>query len=308
MSGEDMRKISARRLGFTLVELLVVIAIIAILVALLLPAVNAAREAARRTQCINNMRQIGLGLLNYESTAGSLPPGDRRTEQPVNSLYSWVTLTLPYLEETAVYNTIDFTIPFYQQIDTAENYHHIFFDTFLCPTDIRVDLVNDFYGARGNYAANAGIGFLRMDDPTPDQATLVELGVFLVNKGTKLNQISDGLSKTAGISEIRKVAGQDTRGVLHFSAGALYMHDFTPNADTMDRTRWCIRSDVAPCRPTAEEWRGPWRHTARSAHPGGVNVMALDNSVRFVSEDIELDVWQAACTPRGSETGSLDSQ
>ncbi len=302
MRNQIGRRVSA----FTLVELLVVIAIIGILVALLLPAVNSAREAARRTQCINNIRQVGLAILNYESANRELPAADRRTDPPVKSLFSWVTLILPYLEETAVHDTVDFTIPFYEQQGQGLNYHHIIFESFLCPSDVQVGIVNDFYGARGNYAANAGIGFVRMDEPFPDQTLLTKQGVFLVNKGTKLRRISDGASKTIGIAELRKVPGEDTRGSLHFGAGVMYMHDFTPNADVMDRTRWCIRADYAPCRPTADTWKGPWRHTSRSPHTGGINAAAVDNSIRFVSNDVDLFIWQALSTPRGGEVASLE--
>ena len=97
--------------GFTLVELLVVIAIIGVLIALLLPAVQAAREAARRSQCSNNLKQIGLGLLNYESARGHFPPGQYKPEN-VNekSAYSWSVWHLPYIEQQALYDRIDFTV------------------------------------------------------------------------------------------------------------------------------------------------------------------------------------------------------
>src|SRR6267143_242800 len=90
---------SMRRRGFTLIELLVVIAIIAVLIALLLPAVQAARDAARRPQCVNNLKQIGLGMMNYESTNGSLPPGEKGC-----CWGTWGVFILPYIEQTQLYN------------------------------------------------------------------------------------------------------------------------------------------------------------------------------------------------------------
>ncbi|MEQ8849983.1 DUF1559 domain-containing protein [Botrimarina sp.] len=339
------------RPGFTLVELLVVIAIIGILVALLLPAVQSAREAARRSSCLNNLRQVGLSLANYESSQGVLPEGhvsvieyvDPATNQRVQgseafSAYSWVTRILPYLEESSIYSTIDFKVPFYLQIanGVANPYHHIEFETMRCPSDEDVGIISDFYGARGNYAANAGIGFLWMNDRTPDQcgnnnpfatiepvgnhvdrcpsgrSSMLHLGPFQVNRPLRLAKITDGTSKTVGLSEIRLVEGQDTRGSLHFSAGVLYMHDAPPNADQVTRggrtsawpdfTRFCIENqDYAPCRANREQWRGQWHHIARSTHPGGVNSMMLDQSVTFVTDDVEPALWQAYSTFNGEE-------
>lgn len=128
----------------------------------------------------------------------------------------------------------------------------------------------------------------------------------MVNKGRKMSEFEDGTSKTAAVSELLTIPGTDTRGTLHFGAASMYMHDYLPNhVDTssiqVDQTRWCVTTDVAPCRITNEEWRGEWKHTARSAHPGGVNLMLVDTSVRFVSESVSLETWQAYSTPRGGE-------
>ena len=157
------------RRGFTLVELLVVIAIIGVLVALLLPAIQAAREAARRAQCQNNLHQIGVALMNYESRAGEFPPGDVRVNHPTQNipktLHSWVTILMNFIEQGNVYKSTDWVKKTLEERDLArDTTHHIPLAAFSCPSDIEVGIVNSFYGARGNYAANGGTGWLWMDD------------------------------------------------------------------------------------------------------------------------------------------------
>src|SRR6476646_10711529 len=128
--------------GFTLVELLVVIAIIGVLVAMLLPAIQSAREAARRSQCTNNLKQLGIAIQNYESARKELPPGHRMTKvgTDIDSLGSWVTVILPYLEESALFSQIDPKIKFFEQtVDVGkgefEKTHHIFLPSMACPSD-----------------------------------------------------------------------------------------------------------------------------------------------------------------------------
>jgi prepilin-type N-terminal cleavage/methylation domain-containing protein len=331
------------RNGFTLVELLVVIAIIGILVALLLPAIQAAREAARRSQCLNNLRQVGIATMNYESAKKRLPIGatqrygkDPKTGQDYSgdpTMYSWVSLLMPYVEEASLYSQVDWQLPLgvRNDLNPPDTSHHIEFQTYKCPSDQRVGIANNWYGARGNYAGNVGIGVVWMNDPSPKQdcsltkqfgctvkpagppgsdkinpeapdSSLSRFGTFMVNKGRRMSEFVDGTSKTAAISEIRNVEGTDTRGVLHFGAGVMYMHDYPPNFTTLgDRTRWCQSIYYAPCVPTQDEWKGAWRHFARSAHSGGVNLIMVDTSAQFISDDISEEAWHAIATPSGAE-------
>ncbi|TWT97727.1 hypothetical protein Pla108_18790 [Botrimarina colliarenosi] len=338
----------SRRAAFTLVELLVVIAIIGILVALLLPAVQAAREAARRTECTNNIRQSGLALLNYESSQRKLPFGATQRygiNPQTNQLYtgdptmfSWISTLMPYVEEASLYANVDWSVPLGARNDSGDTSHHLKFETYLCPSSDEVGIVNNWYGARGNYAANAGIGFVWMNDPSPEQncgfgsqfgctphpfssqdgndvnwprrnpehpdSSLMRYGTFQVNRGRRMGEFIDGTSKTAAVCEVRTVEGTDTRGTLHFGAAAMYMHDYVPNDDASDWTRYCIENDFAPCRSTevtGGQWRGQWRQFARSAHPGGVNLLAVDGSVRFVPDDVDENIWKAYATPNGTE-------
>jgi Protein of unknown function (DUF1559) len=133
----------------------------------------------------------------------------------------------------------------------------------------------------------------------------------MVNKGRKMSEFNDGTSKTAAISEVRNIEGEDTRGVLHFGAGVLYMHDFPPNyiagsSDVKERTRYCVNVEYAACQLSPQEWKGDWKHFARSAHPGGVNIMMADTSTKFVSNSINEDLWKALATPKGDETINED--
>ncbi|QEG34332.1 DUF1559 domain-containing protein [Bythopirellula goksoeyrii] len=337
---ESSRKSLAQ--GLTLIELLVVISIIGILVSLLLPAVQAAREAARRTQCTNHLRQIGLALMNYESAHGSLPKGDwrqRMRSSNIDSLGTWVSVTLPYLEEANLHQRIDFSKPFFEQQELTESLlpHHIFFDTHICPSNGRMDLIrwnNAHYGARGNYAANAGWAGpdsgVWMNDIQweqigtdgrghPENPTGVEFiahngrtihsaisgfGPFMVNKGIALQEATDGTSHTVAVSEVRNVEGDDIRGSLHFGGGVMYLHSEVPNTAIQDFTRLCVSTMEAPCVSTEETWRGYHKLSARSAHPGGVNVLYLDSSVRFVGNQIDRNMWKAVSTFAGEELSS----
>jgi len=345
--------------GFTLVELLVVIAIIGVLVALLLPAVQAAREAARRTQCINNLKQIGLGLLNHESSRGKLPPGHIRkviADGNIDSIASWISVTLPYFEQTNIYTQIDFDVPFYLHpgVATGQSYHSQFIPLFDCPSDgaaSNLQMVlngggtTNRYGARGNYVANAGysrdkFGIWQNDDswqqvkfatsanPGPiltdntgktARSSLIGFGPFMVNRELKLREVTDGLSNTAMVSEVLNIEGNDSRGTLHWGGGAHFLLTHPPNASFNDLTRHCITEHEAPCKTSRRTWQGAHQLTARSGHPGGVNVLLMDSSAHFVSDDVDTvqnvtevsygdrpGLWQTYATFAGEESISGD--
>ena len=296
-----------RSRGFTLVELLVVIAIIGVLVALLLPAVQAARESARRTQCINNLHNIGLALHNYASARETFPPGDVRHATygggtQIKSMYGWISLIMPYIEEANAHSTADWLVSLEDRNNSGNTAHHIFLDTFACPSEINppaeVGLINNFYGARGNYVANAGTGFYWAEDattedamkgwleshninddprvarPNPSGVHMSSLGLFTVSdiraKGRPFGQVIDGTSNTAAVCELRMVPETDTRGAMHFGPGSLYMHDHPPNTpinsfnplsflEIADWTRYCNDTAAEEISPCRPGASPTWR-------------------------------------------------
>ena len=213
----------SRRQGFTLIELLVVVAIIAILVALLLPAVQNAREAARRTQCRNNLKQIGLALANYESThsvfpmatvadgyisGGSFvnPPGD-------GGLWSPQARLLPYLEEAALYDVADLTIAYDEGVNIESGVKWFRVDTLLCPSepnDRGRNLADPDPGERYyplNYGYNAGTWQVY------DVATQAGGdGAFATNQSFGARDFSDGMSNTIGMAEVKTFTAYNRDG------------------------------------------------------------------------------------------------
>jgi hypothetical protein len=168
--------------------------------------------------------------------------------------------------------------------------------------------------ARGSYVANNGFGPMR--DSTLKNVPVIRslpgssvrsasaAGVFFLNSKMRVASILDGTSKTAFVSEIRVVQGEDFRGVFHYPEGPLYHHNFTPNSPIPDeiRSSMCVDVPEAPCLGTFNSWN-PRRltMTSRSYHPGGVNQLLGDSSARFIDESINLAIWHALATPEQVE-------
>ncbi|MEQ8847166.1 DUF1559 domain-containing protein [Botrimarina sp.] len=210
------------RAGFTLVELLVVIAIIGVLVALLLPAVQSAREAARRTECVNKLKQITLAAINYEATEGRLPPAGLLDPEPrvyarqqyevvnqfTGKMHSWAVLLLPYLEEGPLYDRFDLSRSL---LDQAGDPQSAWVDSLLCPSDdARGRFFQDNQFVQGRTFAKGNYG--GYTSPFHNDLQLLYPGALVV-RGLEARKVIDGLSKTLAFAELRTRADPlDERG------------------------------------------------------------------------------------------------
>ncbi|MDO4584948.1 MAG: DUF1559 domain-containing protein [Planctomycetia bacterium] len=297
--------------GFTLVELLVVIAIIGMLVGLLLPAVQQAREAARRMQCSNHFKQWGLAMLNYETSMKKLPYGamhgssadswcSRKTkvnypeaEQGAGQRATFVPLLWPYLEQTALFQQIDLkTVNIESQAQREK------IPLYTCPSDRpgswKQSATSEGTRARGNYILCWGYGD-HEHNPIEGESQYYK-AAFGNNRYTTLQEIRDGLSNTFFMSEVllpQDDIYQDFRGdFMNDDCGCMnFMTVYTPNSgiDTMS----CVGDEhldyPGPCQTSSTTVYV----SARSNHPGGVGALRGDGSVTFITDGISIDVWRA---------------
>jgi len=318
--GRRRAQVVGWRVAFTLVELLVVIAIIGVLVGLLLPAIQSAREAARRMQCTNNLKQLGLAAQNFYAARGHFPmgyywpapPGDMSQINKNGNEATWIVYLLPYLEQNALNDSIDWSLGFGWAMNDRSNYQVVStpIPALQCPSSPVVELFLDTY-ARGNYVANNGIGpmtdSMTIDLPIerhipshPRMMSRSTAGVFYLNSKTSMRKITDGASNVALFSEIITVPDDDFRGVMYYPEGVFYHHNYTPNSSVPDELRgsFCVNTVDAPCIPAYSNFSPRnLTMTARSYHVGGVNLALADGSVHFVGESVDLDTWQALATP-----------
>lgn len=314
-----------------------VIAIIGILVALLLPAVQSAREAARRAQCQNNIRQLALALHMYHDSAQAFPPAtnwpkpsDMDRSRSINFGPNWVILALPYMEGQTVYDSFDLT-RFVADPLNAEA-HATQLGVMLCPSDPynQVPLSGESHAeiqhlaglwGRGNYGANAGLGYLTLDahcdaidghgcSADPKNWTYYRTqGVMGGNISTSIQDITDGTSRTVLVTEIRAgVNERDVRGTWALEGAgpsAVAAHGFVGDArgpncpfERADDIVGCggAQRSVGGSRPMAELGMGCFNASSaanrqacpRSMHPGGIFVAMCDGSVRWVGDFIEV--------------------
>ena len=311
--------------GFTLIELLVVIAIIAILIGLLLPAVQKVREAAARVKCQNNLKQIALAMHNYHDACHLLPPAYvTRSDLPSGNFYRWSSFALisPYLEQTAIYNNLRLDQSLYSAPPETPGvmlrpihapWVALKIPIFLCPSDVRTE-VQPGWGA-ANYQVNAGDG--------ANGGTAPGTGPIFQDARIHLLAITDGTSNTAMISESLIGRGgtataittrQDVEELFRFIPAVTPLSEAACAAatviDTQRQARWADGASTVhqynhyylpnDRTPDCASRGGFWK-TARSRHPGGVNIAFCDGSVRFLREGIPLATWRALGTRAGGE-------
>lgn len=327
-----------RRSGFTLVELLVVIAIIGILIALLLPAVQAAREAARRMSCGNNLKQIGLALHNFEGTYKHFPPNWRPTiPTPSGSIDGWSAQAqlLPYLEQNNLSSTIDFTRSYNLATNIIIDGKPVKLSAYRTPTYLCPSMLKDQVRLEAgvpihyplSYGVNEGVWFvynpaLKVGGP----------GAFYPGANLRTGDFVDGMTFTLALAEVKgfnayyRNAGaanpaeptpaqvcslggefKADSGHTEWVDGRLHQTGFTtlftPNTEVLCNVGGTVYdvdwSNMQEGKSATVSTYGAV--TSRSYHPGGVQVVMMDGSVHFVADTIELPVWRALSTRDGRE-------
>lgn len=297
-----------RKKGFTLVELLVVIAIIGILVALLLPAVQAAREAARRTQCSNKLKQLGLAMHNYHDTFLTLPPGAcgggiAGFGDNNQSGYVWIRFVLPFIEMSNFNDQWQVGRQYADgtQVNGVSNNSLIqtLIPAYTCPSDVTTKTWNNT--PNYNYAVNLG----NTDTGRTNPFNGVAFGSAPFESGTgatrayNLAALVDGTSNTLLLAEIRAgQVGQDLRGLTWYVPHVGMTTYYAPNTKSPDALNggFCQNASNAPlglpCVAASAADGNPSRFSSRSRHPNGVLVTLGDASTRYVSQTIDITTWR----------------
>ena len=289
------------RPAFTLIELLVALAVIGILMALILPAVQQSREAARRVQCQNNLKQLALAMLNYESAAQIFPMGEVHGIDPrgwgphcwwEGSIGCWENLIFPYFEQTALYDMLNFTVnPQYLDINNLEVLRASVPMT-QCPSNPNTEFTNAWGGnpldvcrTLHYYAVAGSTEFSNLFHPDGTETyghCNANDGMFFNDSATRGQMIRDGMSQTAMLGEVWGQAGVSNPPSSPPEARGMALHaevyfDWPPNSNHLD----------------------PWK--LGSFHPGGAHIAMADGSVRFLSNFIDLSTVRALATIRGGE-------
>ena len=297
-----MFKIPRRRSAFTLIELLVVIAIIAVLIALLLPAVQQAREAARRSQCKNNLKQYGLAIHNYVDAYGQLPMGGTGTAPYYYNNYpgvTWQVRVLPFLDQAPLFNQLDFKLAstFDQVLNDGQpaRVHTVPYSG--CPSDTSPRVISGWaqtsysgcQGSQGNLSVDPNcnqfqIFALKVNPNNGDTLDTTQVSGVFNRLGAKFRfaDITDGLSNTLCVGEILPRCHDHVGGFWHGNGmGNAHASTITP-INTM--TTCDFTSASIPCH-AQNNWNYSWGF--RSQHVGGAHFVLCDGSVRFLSQNMD---------------------
>jgi len=292
--------------GFTLIELLVVIAVVAILLALLLPAVQAAREAARRMQCRNNCRQIGLAMHLYHDAIGTLPPGQNGW-----GWGTWQLFLLPYVEQRAMFNAYQQPSLYNDTVNLPVTTRRL--NLFTCPSDHARAPLGGI--TSHNYACNYGntdiYQSVEFDEVFFRGAPFTDVRLdpenpFANHQTIPLSQFVDGTSATMLIAEVVQGDGADLRGFTWYGPSSGFTTFLGPNSKSPDVLTFpdqCVYpfGSNPPCTDETNPATPAVMLAARSRHPGGVNVVMADSSVKFIGDNINIDLWRALSTTQGNE-------
>lgn len=308
-----------RRMAFTLIELLVVIAIIAVLIALLLPAVQQAREAARRTQCKNHMKQIGLALHNYHDAFQVFPPGGTaanvQANYPGNSCHSWSADILPYMDQANMYNTFNFThvSPWWASNTggSPEMLNAIYtpIPAYLCPSSTLATYAGYGWSTTNHWGKSAAINYVGIMGSTqfPTDPLRSDNGMFFKNSKIGVRDCLDGTSNTMAVGEYSGLAnGQPISSVNtagpEVTYGWMNACSWFTGYDTGTGTLGYVYSiqlasyKTVTYAPNTAFFQGTgaasatttYNQSLKSQHEGGVHILMGDGAVRFLSENIAL--------------------
>jgi len=291
--------------AFTLIELLVVIAIIAILIALLLPAVQQAREAARRTQCKNNLKQLALGLHNYHDTHGTFPPGHlyaghfdgNPRDGDGGTGFSWMAMILPFVEQANLYNEFNFEFPLHNTGYPQAVNNGLLAKRNLpfgrCPSDDAPEAlfyrgsgahsyenaITSYVGAAGSFNNSLGIAAT-----AGTQGQIRRNGILMRDSSIRIRDIKDGTSNTIMVGErtFKVLPGDNQNRDRSHMYGSINEHRGFANG----RSSFVTMTGLYPINPPLIGRWGSIETAAHSLHTGGAQFALADGSVRFISENI----------------------